>query len=148
MRSRPERSWGALHPQLDLHGLTGDQAVRRVESWLHDQRGRGVVTVIIITGRGNRSPGPPVVRTEVEHHLAGLPELVRGCERTAGGGALLVQLAPMSRRAARPSSAPRVTEAEPELRARAEEELWELGITPTPALLAAAMRRLREAGED
>lgn len=146
------RPWGSLYPLLDLHGLTADEAARRAEAWLRDRRERGERTVVVVTGRGNRSAGPPVLRTELQHLLERLRgELVAGWEPEPGGGAFRVQLSP-----SRPRPAPvadqraarRVAAADPALRTRAEESLWELGITPTPALLDAEIRRLlRASGE-
>lgn len=152
MRRKPrEPAWGSVYPLLDLHGLTGDEAVRRATVWLRSQRDRGERTVVVVTGRGNRSTGVPVLRAEVEHLLDRLRgELVVRWDPTEGGGAFRVQLAPpapargalQDRR-----TAERLAAAEPALRARAEEALWELGITPTPALIDAEIRRLRSAGE-
>ena len=71
MRRKPPRgpAWGSVYPLLDLHGLTGDEAVRRASVWLRSQRDGGERTVVVVTGRGNRSTGVPVLRAEVEHLL-------------------------------------------------------------------------------
>lgn len=47
---------------LDLHGLTSEEAERRVESFLLTARGKGLRTVKIITGKGLHSHGDPVLR--------------------------------------------------------------------------------------
>lgn len=148
-RERPSArpGWGSVHPLLDLHGLTAEEAAQRTERWLRDQRERGERTVVVVTGRGNRSPGPPVLRTEVEHLLHGLRgDLVAGWAQEPGGGAFRVTLAPrpaIRRTAAERELERRLSHADPALRARAEAALWELGIRPTPALVDAEMRRLR-----
>jgi len=79
---------------LDLHGLTAHQAERRVRDFIRTQTRIAPGKVVhIITGRGARSPGEPVLpglvnrmlrdefHDEVEM-IAGLP----------GGGALAVRL--------------------------------------------------------
>jgi Smr domain len=137
-------AWGRVHPQLDLHGMTGEEARRRTEQWLRDRQAEGVRTVVVVTGRGLHSLGIPVVRNEVEHLLAGLKgTLVARWESAAAGGSFRVEL-----RRPPPDSAPRVapppllSRADPALRRRAEEALWELGIDPTPPLLEAEIRRI------
>lgn len=143
--------WGSLHPLLDLHGMTGDDARRRADAWLRARRAEGARTVVVITGRGNRSPGPPVVRGEVEHLL----EILRGSvvesfHTVSGGGAFQVELCrpdPVRpRTAAEQRVAARLRDADPELRRRAEEALWELGVATTPALLDAEIQRLLRDG--
>lgn len=135
-----------MHPLLDLHGLTGGEARVRAELWLRDRAAEGERTVVVVTGRGNRSRGLPVLRGEVEDVLARLKgDVVTGWEHTDGGGGFRVSLRPT------PSSAPRTSrpaagvprDVPPELRRRAEEALAELGIAPTPELLRAEIRRLR-----
>ncbi len=143
---RQAPQWGSLHPRLDLHGLTGDDARLRADAWLRARHAERVRTVVVITGRGNRSPGPPVLLGEVEHLLAELRGgVVESYALLAGGGGFQVELA-------RPPRAPRTLAEErvakrlrgsaPELLRRAEEALWELGIAPTPALLDAEIQRL------
>lgn len=141
---------GTVHPLLDLHGLTGGEARVRAELWLRDRAAGGDRTVVVVTGRGNRSPGLPVLRGEVEDLLARLRgDIVTGWEHTDGGGGFRVTLRPA------PSSLPRSPRSAagpprgtpPELRRRAEEALSELGIAPTPELLAAEIRRLRAEDE-
>ena len=151
-RKRPRKdpsgaSWGSLHPLLDLHGLTGDDARLRAASWLRARRAERVRTVVVITGRGNRSAGPPVLPGEMEHLLHGLVgDVVESFARLPGGGGFQVELTrpepPRALTVAEARAAKRVRTSEPELRRRAEEALWELGIAPTPALLDAQIQRL------
>jgi hypothetical protein len=144
-------AWGAVHPLLDLHGATGDEARRRAEVWLRDRCTDGVRTVVVVTGRGRHSGGFPVLRGEIEDLLRGLKgTLVAEFSLVSGGGGFRVELRREVRREAisRPASPPAILRnADPGLLRRAHEALWELGVTPTPALLQAEMRRLlREGG--
>ena len=83
-------------PQVDLHGLRPEAALRRLAQELHSARVRGAAEIRVITGQGwgNRLQEPKL-RTTVESWLAG-PEGrragARGSRREAHGGALLVQL--------------------------------------------------------
>lgn len=134
-----------MHPLLDLHGLTGGEARVRAELWLRDRAAGGERTVVVVTGRGNRSHGLPVLRGEVEDVLARLKgEVVTRWEHTDGGGGFRVSLrpSPHSTPRAGPSAAGIARTIPPELRRRAEEALAELGIAPTPELLRAEIRRL------
>lgn len=101
----------------------------------------------MITGRGAHSPGPPVLRGEIEALLRSLAgSVVSEWVLERGGGAFRVEMEPWrERRGSTPagSSPGRNARIDPELRRRAEEALWELGIHPTPALLEAEIRRLR-----
>jgi hypothetical protein len=142
-------SWGRIHPQLDLHGMTGEEARRRTEQWLRDRQAEGVRTVVVVTGRGLHSMGIPVVRNEVEHLLALLKgTMVARWESANAGGSFRVELRrPPPDAAPRPPATPRLlAAADPALRLRAEEALWELGIDPTPPLLEAEIRRILDEG--
>ncbi|HYH83744.1 MAG TPA: Smr/MutS family protein [Longimicrobium sp.] len=136
-----------MHPQLDLHGLTGGEARVRAELWLRDRAAAGERTVVVVTGRGNRSHGLPVLRGEVEDVLARLQgEVVTAWEHTDGGGGFRVTLRPAAfpdHRPRPPAAAdPLLRDTPPALRRRAEEALAELGIAPTPDLVRAEIRRL------
>ena len=136
-----------LYPTLDLHGETAESGRRRAERWLRESQAMAIPTVRVITGRGRRSQGPPVLRGEIADLLSALKgEVVDSVADEPGGGAFRVELRRPTRAPARPTPpAPRVP-ADPELRRRAEESLAELGVTPTPELLAAEMRRLSGQG--
>ena len=144
-------AWGTVHPVLDLHGLTGDQARRRAEEWLRGRQAENVRTVIVVTGRGLHSGGIPVVRNEIEHLLATLKgTLVSRWSAENLGGSFRVELRRPARVNAPRAPAPvppLLREAEPALRLRAEEALAELGIASTPALLEAEIRRLLDEGK-
>ena len=138
------RSYGSVHPTLDLHGETADEARLRAERWLRARAAEGVRTVVIVTGRGLHSPGPPVLPGEIRHLLDTLRgTLVDDWMPESGGGALRVELRLQRRAAPRAAGQPKLLD-NPELRRRAEESLAELGIAPTPVLLAAEMQRLRD----
>ena len=148
-------TWGSLHPRLDLHGLTGDDARIRADAWLRARRAERIRTVEVVTGRGNRSAGPPVLLGEVEHLLHALRgTVVDAFTFLPGGGGFQVELTrpapPPARTLAEERAARRVRTSAPELRRRAEESLWELGIAPTLALLDAEIQRLmrEESGGD
>lgn len=145
-RPPPHGEDQTLPPTLDLHGATAEYAVDRAARWIAAQRAAGVRRVRIVTGRGAHSAGLPVLRGEIDHLLGGLRGTsVADFALDAGGGAFWVELrrpnpAPATRRSA--SAAPRQTTDDDALRRQAEEALAELGITPTPDLVRAEMRRL------
>ena len=56
----------APESQLDLHGLTAEEAEKKTRSFLLTQKRRGQQTVRIITGKGLHSTGPGVLRDLVE----------------------------------------------------------------------------------
>src|SRR5215216_4818124 len=88
-RRRPgpgEPAWGSVHPLLDLHGLTGGEARLRAESWLRARQADGERTVVVVTGRGNRSGGLPVLRGEVGDLLDRLRDTVVAAWDTVGDG--------------------------------------------------------------
>ncbi|HEV2146976.1 MAG TPA: Smr/MutS family protein [Longimicrobiaceae bacterium] len=146
----PIPAWDEVLPTLDLHRETADEAVRRTGSWLRERQREGVRTVRVVTGRGSRSAGPPVLRGEVGALLEGLRgSLVSYFTLDSGGGAFRVELERFRAAPRLPAAPALLRKVDPDLRRRAEEALWELGVTPTPPLLATEIRRiLREAGEE
>ena len=90
---------GTLHAAIvdderDLHELTAAEAAAQLEQFLlgWSQRRSGAV-VRVITGRGNRSPGGPVLRPLVRELLAGrLAPVVADYVLETGGGAYLVRV--------------------------------------------------------
>lgn len=99
--------------------------------------------VRVVTGRGKHSIAGPVLRGEIEELLRRMRgSLVRRVEEESGGGAFRVLLrlrdgAVQPRRPAAPAPPPS------ELRRLAEEALAELGVAPTPEMIAAEIDRLR-----
>jgi DNA-nicking Smr family endonuclease len=79
---------------LDLHGLTADQALRRMRDFFRTQSRVAPGKVVhIVTGRGTRSPGAPVLPRVAHEALAGeLSEFVEDVAGLPGGGALAVRL--------------------------------------------------------
>lgn len=147
----PGEPRGSIHPLLDLHGLTASEARGLTERWLRGRAAAGERTVVVVTGRGTRSHGLPVLRPEIEHLLAGLQgSAVEAWDLTDGGGGFRITLArPSPARHADPDveAARLARQHPPELRRRAEEALAELGVTPTPALVRAEIQRIvRETG--
>jgi DNA-nicking Smr family endonuclease len=90
---------GELVPEarLDLHGLSREQARRKVLHFLDDARYQGLRTVLVITGKGIGSGAEPVLRAEIERllrHEAGawVAEWGRAPRQYGGEGALVVFL--------------------------------------------------------
>lgn len=84
-------------PQVDLHGLSPEQALRRLGQELHAARVRGAPGLLVITGRGwGNLAQKPVLRKRVEEWLGGAEGRalgVRSFQVVAKGGALQVRLA-------------------------------------------------------
>lgn len=140
---RAEVMRGSLLPTLDLHGETVESARRLAVRWLEEQRAEGERVVRIVTGRGKHSLAGPVLRDEIGALLRERTGgMVIRAEEEAGGGAIRVEL--RAPRAIPPRAAPPLPKASPELLREAEEALAELGVAPTPELLAAEIRRIRE----
>ncbi len=86
-----------LVPEVDLHGLAPEAALRHLGRELHAARHRRLAELVVITGQGlGNALQKPILRGKVEAWLAG-PEGrrlgVRGFERIHRGGALRVRLA-------------------------------------------------------
>ena len=79
--------------EVDLHGMRRQAALLRVEQLLDTWERRGGGTLRIITGRGNRSAGDPVLLGEVERLLRSeLGGRVADMVRDSGGGGWLVRI--------------------------------------------------------
>ena len=78
--------------EVDLHGLTPDQALRRLAQELHSARVRGLGRLRVITGRGwGNARQEPILRQRVETWLrspAAATFRVQRFERASKGGAL------------------------------------------------------------
>jgi DNA-nicking Smr family endonuclease len=55
--------------QLDLHGLTRDEALEALPRFLHSAQKKGQKAVLVITGKGNHSPEEPVLHQAVASWL-------------------------------------------------------------------------------
>ncbi len=82
--------------EIDLHGLTVERAIRRLEQELTVCRARRTTPVLVITGRGFGSAGQQsVLGPAIEKWLRGARGGALGvvqCRRVQRGGALWVEL--------------------------------------------------------
>jgi DNA-nicking Smr family endonuclease len=83
-------------PEIDLHGLRPEDALRRLSSALVAARLRRATELVVVTGKGlGNLRQEPILRTKVEAWLAG-PDGARhgvvGVAREAHGGALRARL--------------------------------------------------------
>jgi DNA-nicking Smr family endonuclease len=99
LRSMRQRGWSP-EADLDLHGMTVEEASREVVVFLREGHRRGVRRVLLIHGRGAHSEGgvgvlgDRVVRVLTEGRAAPLVVAFATAPRNLGGeGALVVQLA-------------------------------------------------------
>jgi DNA-nicking Smr family endonuclease len=89
---------GQLKPEaeLDLHGLTVEDACTKLRFFLQDALYQGCRTVLVITGKGLHSSDGPVLRIAMERLLESQKELVlewgMAPQRYGGSGALIVFL--------------------------------------------------------
>lgn len=85
--------------QLDLHGLTRDEALAELPRFLRSARMKGQTAVLVITGKGNNSTGEPVLQQAVAAWLrdAGrqfVVEFSPAPREMGGSGAFVVFLRP------------------------------------------------------
>jgi DNA-nicking Smr family endonuclease len=80
--------------ERDLHFLTAAEAAVQLESFLVGwSRRRAGVVVRVITGKGNRSQGGPVLQPRVRELLVGrLSPVVEDHALESGGGAFLIRV--------------------------------------------------------
>jgi DNA-nicking Smr family endonuclease len=80
--------------QLDLHGLTKDEALANLAIFITGAWQRGQKAVLVITGKGNRSPGEPVLQGAVTGWLRekgkGMVAEFSPAPRDMGGGGAFV----------------------------------------------------------
>ena len=86
--------------QLDLHGLTRDEALIELPRFLRSARSRGQAAALVITGKGINSPGEPVLQQAVAAWLrdAGreyVVEFAPSPREMGGSGAFVVFLRPL-----------------------------------------------------
>jgi len=87
--------------QLDLHGLTRDEALAELPLFLRSARLKGQTAALVITGKGNNSPAEPVLQQAVSAWLrdAGrdlVVEFAPAPREMGGSGAFVVFLRPLS----------------------------------------------------
>jgi len=95
----PRRDDPDLPPQaeLDLHGMSGTEAETAIEAFVRDARARGLSKVLLIHGKGNHSPGQPVLERVVRNFLEKCPHtgaFGKADRRRGGQGATWVRLRP------------------------------------------------------
>ena len=95
---RLRRGQWALQGELDLHGLTREEARERLAAFLREAHRRGQRCVRVVHGKGNGSPGRrPVLNDKVQRWLAQGGEglaFAQASGARGGAGALVVLLAP------------------------------------------------------
>ncbi len=86
-----------LDYELDLHGLTKDEAIDALDSFIKGAYRRGQQAVLVITGKGNHSADEPVLKVAVEKWLRDegkkmVIEFVSAPRQMGGEGAVVVFL--------------------------------------------------------
>ncbi len=88
--------WSIQH-QLDLHGLTRDEARDALARFVRDAGRRGLRCLRVVHGKGHGSPGrQPVLKAKVQRWLAQCAEVIAFAQASGpegGAGALIVLLA-------------------------------------------------------
>jgi DNA-nicking Smr family endonuclease len=97
----------AVDYQLDLHGLTRDEALAELPRFLRTARLKGQTAVLVITGKGYNSTGEPVLQQAVSAWLrdAGrelVVEFAPAPREMGGSGAFVVFLRPAAKSAESP----------------------------------------------
>ena len=94
--SKLRRGHWSLQGELDLHGMTSDEARDTLADFLLAARARGARCVRVIHGKGLTSPHrEPVLKGKVRRWLAHWDDVLAYCEaprHAGGGGAVLVLL--------------------------------------------------------
>ena len=90
----------AVSHQLDLHGLTREEALAALPRFLDTARRKGQKAALVITGKGINSPGEPVLQQAIASWLreAGrgmVLEFAPAPREMGGGGAYVVFLRPL-----------------------------------------------------
>lgn len=86
-----------LDLELDLHGLTRDEALECLSTFIAAASRRGQQAVLVITGKGNNSPGEPVLQGAVAGWLRNegkelVAEAIPAPPNLGGAGAFVVFL--------------------------------------------------------
>ena len=91
-----KRGGWVLRAELDLHGMTGDQARLAVATFLHDSLRREIRCVRIIHGKGLGSKNrEPILKHKVRHWLMQRDDVLAFCQARqvdGGAGAVVVLL--------------------------------------------------------
>jgi DNA-nicking Smr family endonuclease len=91
-----------LDRQLDLHGLTREEAVESLGPFLQAARNAGEKGVLVITGKGNHSPDGPVLQQVVAAWLRDqgrdlITEYAPAPQEMGGSGAFVIFLRPLDK---------------------------------------------------
>ena len=90
------RGHWSVQGQIDLHGLTRDEARAALADFLHDALAQGKRCIRVIHGKGHGSPGKVSILKQLSRGwLAQREEILAFCQagpHDGGGGALLVLL--------------------------------------------------------
>ena len=83
--------------ELDLHGMTRDEALESMKHFITGAFNRGQKAVLVITGKGNNSVGEPVLQAAVMSWLREtgkkmVAEFAPAPQQLGGSGALVVFL--------------------------------------------------------
>lgn len=83
--------------QLDLHGLSKDEAIENLDRFVKGAYNRGQKGVLVITGKGNNSPSEPVLKSAVSGWLREsgktmVSEFAQAPREMGGSGAIVVFL--------------------------------------------------------
>jgi len=81
--------------ELDIHGLTRDEAWRALEIFFNDSKAKGLEKILVIHGKGNHSTGEAVLKRIVMDFIEHCPfagESGRGKAAAGGEGATWVIL--------------------------------------------------------
>jgi DNA-nicking Smr family endonuclease len=98
-RGAARRDDADLPPQaeLDLHGLSAPEAEAALAAFVREARASGLSKVLLIHGKGNHSPGPPVLEGVVRSFLERCPHtgaFGKADRRRGGRGATWVRIRP------------------------------------------------------
>ncbi len=89
------RGHWTLQGEIDLHGMTSEEAHDALADFLVDARGRGLRCIRVIHGKGLTSPGKePVLKGKVRKWMSHWDDVLAYCEapRHAGGGGAVLAL--------------------------------------------------------
>ena len=89
-----------IRMELDLHGLTRDQSLENLGHFINGAWQREMKAVLVITGKGNNSPGEPVLQAAVAGWLRDkgkkmVVEFAQAPSHMGGAGAFVVFLRPL-----------------------------------------------------
>lgn len=94
--TRLRRGQWAIQQQIDLHGLTREEAREALAAFVRDMHRRGQRCLRVVHGKGHGSPGrQPVLKAKVQRWLAQCTEVIAFAQASGpqgGAGALIVLL--------------------------------------------------------